>query len=102
MGAAVAIIIRKRRETVEVFQGARATSPSMARDPNELGIDDGVIFRGLVERAILRDAGNGRYYLDEPSWHAHNAMRRKRALVVLALVVALAAVAIGLGMPRLH
>lgn len=101
MAAAAAMIIRKQRETVEVFQGARATSPATARDPNDLGIDEGLVFRGLVDRAILRDAGNGRYYVDEPSWYAHNAMRRRRAFVVLAIVIILGAMVIGLGIARL-
>ena len=68
------------------------------------GIDDGLVFRGLVERAILRDAGNGRYYLDEPSWVAHNTMRRRRAFIVLAVVILAGIVTIlaGASVVRLH
>lgn len=87
MGAAVAIIVRKQRDIVEVFQGARATSPEMARDPNDLGIDDSLIFRGLVRRAVLRDAGGGRYYVDELSWNAMTNNRRRVALVVAGIVL---------------
>jgi hypothetical protein len=94
MGAAVIVIVRKQREIVEVFEGARATTPELARYPDELGIDESHIFRGLVRRAVLRPAGDGRYYLDEPSWVATNDRRRRVTLlvgaVVLALVVGLA------------
>lgn len=90
MGTAVAIIVRKQREIVEVFEGARATRPELARYPDELGIDTTRIFDGLVRRAVLRPVGDGRYYVDEPSWMAMNSMRRRRAagvLIILASVV---------------
>lgn len=94
MGAAVVIIVRKQREIVEVFEGARATAPELARYPDELGIDESHIFRGLVRRAVLRPVGDGRYYVDEPSWVAMNDRRRRltavTAVAVLALVVGLA------------
>jgi hypothetical protein len=93
MGAAVAVIVRKQREIVEVFEGARATSPELARYPDELGIDTSRIFDGLVRRAVLRPVGDGRYYVDEPSWMAMNNMRRQRAGMLLIL---LAAIVIGL------
>jgi len=95
MAAAVAIIIRKQREIAEVFQGARATSVGTARYPADLGLEEDRIFRGLVDRAIVRGAGDGRYYLDEPGWTAHNTMRRKRALVVLAVMIVFFALVIG-------
>jgi hypothetical protein len=91
MGAAVAIIVRKQREIVEVFEGARATSAELARYPDELGIDTTHIFDGLVRRAVLRPAGDGRYYVDEPSWMAMNSMRRRRVagLLIVAMAVVL-------------
>ena len=62
MGAAVAIIVRKQREHRRGVSRARATSLETARYPDELGIDESMIFHGLVRRAVLRDAGDGRYY----------------------------------------
>lgn len=92
MGAAVAVIVRKQREIVEVFEGARATSPELARYPDELGIDASRIFDGLVRRAVLRPVGDGRYYVDEPSWMAMRGTRRRVATMML---LALAALVIG-------
>jgi hypothetical protein len=92
MGAAVAVIVRKQREIVEVFEGARATSPELARYPDELGIDASHIFDGLVRRAVLRPVGDGRYYVDEPSWMAMRGTRRRVATMML---LALAAVVLG-------
>jgi hypothetical protein len=95
MGAAVVVaaVVRQQREIVEVFQGARATSPESARDPIELGLDHDRIFRGLIDRAVIRDAGNGRYYVDEPSWRAMGRTRRRAAFIVAAIAIAL----LGLG-----
>lgn len=100
MGAAIAVIIRKQREIMEVFEGARATSPATARDPDELGIDESMVFHGLVRRAVLRDAGGGRYYIDQPSWRAMNDMRRQRILIIGGILVALAALVLGLVISR--
>jgi hypothetical protein len=89
MGAVAAIIMRRQRETVRVFETARATTPDTARDPGELGVEEDVVFRGLVRRAVLRDAGNGRYYLDQLSWEALRSMRHRMALVVIFIAVLL-------------
>ena len=99
MGGAVVVIVRKQRDIAEVFEGARALSPETARVPDELGIDESLVFRGLVRRAVLREAGAGRYYLDLPSWRAMQDGRRRRVMLVvgislLALVVGIVLLAI--------
>lgn len=91
MGAAVAVIHRKQRDIVEVFQGAQATAPERARVPDDLGIDRGAVFNGLVRRAVIREAGGGRYYVDELSWKAMHSMRHRKLAVVG--VIALLAIA---------
>jgi hypothetical protein len=45
----------------------------------------------LARRAIIREAGDGRYYLDEPAWVAHQQMQKRIAMIMLA--VALVAIA---------
>ena len=102
MGAAVVVaaVVRQQREIVEVFQGARATSPETARDPIELGLDHDRIFRGLIDRAVIRDAGNGRYYVDEPSWRALGRTRRRGAFIAVALVIVILAVGILVSLSR--
>jgi hypothetical protein len=95
MAAAAAIIMRRQRDVVDTYRGAGALSAPAARDPGELGVERNMIFDGLVRRAVLRDAGGGRYYLDTLSWNALIRMRRRAALVVglagilIALVFAL-------------
>lgn len=100
MAAAVAVIIRKQREIVALFQGAGATSPEKARDPGELGVDDGVVFQGLVRRSILRPGDGARFYVDLPAWEAHNTMRRRRAVIILVAIVAALAAALATSLVR--
>ena len=93
MGAAAAVIIRRQRDIVETFQGARAIDAQSARDPGELGVEEDRIFRGLIRRAVIRPAGDGRYYLDELSWQALGRTRRRVALVMIVIVLLTIAVA---------
>jgi hypothetical protein len=75
---------------VDAFERARATEPVSARAPGELGVDpDGVGWRRLRERAIVREAEQGRYYLDIEVWRAVRRARRRMLLVLLFVMVAL-------------
>jgi hypothetical protein len=110
MGAAAAvIIIRRERDIVELYQRAGATTPAMARTPDDLGIGHHVAFNILVRRAVLRDVGDGRYYLDEPSWQAQRSRRHVMAVVLLFVVLAVTVTLISVGvvsvrggLPSLH
>ena len=88
MGAAAAVILRKERDIVSIYRGAGAVSADRARSPEELGIPRRLVFDRLVRRAVLREAGNGRYYLDEPSWEALRGIRHRVVIIVLILAVA--------------
>ncbi len=88
MGAAAAIIMRKQRDIVQTFRASGAVSRERAKVPDDLGVDESLVFKGLVRRAVLRSAGGGRYYLDEPSWNALRTLRQRMAVVVLFFVLA--------------
>lgn len=91
MGAAVAAaVVRRERMIVEAYRDAGAVSPERARAPDELLVHQRIAFRRLVEHAVLREAGGGRYFLDEPSWAAVRGMRRRMALVMALLVLIIA------------
>ena len=88
MGAAVTIMLIKERQIVEAFMRAGATSASSAAHPGDIGVDlGGVGGRRLTRRAIIREAGEGRYYLDLLGWEALRRQRRRVLFVVLGLVV---------------
>jgi hypothetical protein len=93
MGAvAAAAIIHKEKEIVANFRAANALTPAAARTPASLGVPEGLAFRRLRGHAVLREAEGGRLYLDEPSWQALRAIRRRMAMVMMTLVVVLGGV----------
>lgn len=95
MGAAAAVILLKERQVVEAFERAGATTPAASRSPADVGVHpDGVGWRRLRERAIVRESspGTGLYYLDVEVWQATRRTRRRVlaavVLIMLALLVA--------------
>lgn len=88
MGAAVAVLIAKERHIVAAFERAGAVTPERSQTPEEIGVDDQrLAWRRLREREILRDAGEGRYYVDLGVWEATRRLRRRMALVLLAMIL---------------
>jgi hypothetical protein len=97
MGAAAAVLLRREREIVGTYRGAGATSPDRARRPEELDVGQNFAFKRLLQRAVLRDAGDGRYYLDEPSWKALGRMRHRIALVMAIFAVGMLVILVASG-----
>lgn len=94
MGAGyAAIIIRREKDLVSHFEQMRATSPTAAQSLESLRVTNDQYFRRLERRAVIRRSDTGLYYLDEPSWNAVNATRRRMVLIVLVLALAGAAAA---------
>ena len=88
MGAgAVAVIVAKERHIVDAFQRAGAIDPRSAVVPAAIGVSERIAFRKLRQHAVLREANPGTFYLDEPSWQALRALRRRMALVWLVVVL---------------
>ena len=77
---------------VNRLRTAGATSAQQARTLEELGISRGLVLRRLRERAVIRQAGPDRFYLDEPSWEAVRRSRRRAIHVswVIVLIIVLA------------
>ena len=87
MGAAVTIMLIKERQLVEAFMRAGATSESSAVFPGDISVDLASIGgRALIGRAIIREAGEGRYYLDPAGWEALRRHRRRVLFVILLLI----------------
>jgi len=74
---------------VSRFVTAGATSREQARSLEQVGASPGVILRRLRERAVVRQAGTDRYYVDQESWTALRRMRRRRASVMVAIGLAI-------------
>jgi hypothetical protein len=93
--AVAAIVIAQERELIAHFRRAGAMTPASAKSLSELGVDSGMAWTRLARRAIIREAGDGLYYLDEPAWVAHQQMRKRIAMTMIAVaLVAIATVAL--------
>jgi hypothetical protein len=91
--AAAAIIIKRERELIEHFRRAGATSPQTALTPSALGVEQRFAWERLVDGAVIRNATNDTFYLDEPSWEALGRRRRTLAVAITIGMIAVAVVA---------
>jgi hypothetical protein len=97
MGAAVAaILIRREKEVVDDFRAAGATSRETAQSYTAIGRGHSLGLKRLRDRAVIREAAPGTYYLDEEVWTAVRRTRRRVATVFL-LILALVLLGVMLG-----
>ncbi|HEX9608350.1 MAG TPA: hypothetical protein VF962_14075 [Gemmatimonadaceae bacterium] len=87
MGAAVAaILIRRETEVVDDFRAAGATSRETAQSYTAIGLGESLGLKRLRDRAVIREAAPGTYYLDEEVWTAVRRSRRRIATVFLLIL----------------
>ena len=88
--AAIAAVMRRReREVVDDFRAAGATSRETAQSYTVIGLGQSLGLKRLRERAVIREAAPGTYYLDEEVWTAVRRTRRRIATVFLAILALL-------------
>jgi len=89
MGAAVvaAAIRRREQEVIDDFRLAGATSPDRAQSYTAIGLGDSLAMRRLRNRAVIREASPGVFYLDEEVWAAVRRTRLRMLTVFIALLV---------------
>ena len=97
MGAAVAAAAMRRREqeVIDDFRAAGATSPDRAQSYTAIGLGDTLALRRLRNRAVIREAAPGVYYLDEEVWAA---VRRTRLRLLTVLIVMLGILLLGISL----
>ncbi len=84
-----ALVMRRQGLLVRTFQRAGAIGPASARTPAELGLKPDMAWYQLVGHAVLRCPGDGRYYLDLPSWLRLRKRQRITGLFMAAVIVLL-------------
>jgi CubicO group peptidase (beta-lactamase class C family) len=89
MNPVVTVILAKERRMVGRFVAAGAISREQARSLDEIGVARGTVLRRLRERAVVRQAGHDKYYVDIESWGAVRRMRRRAASVIAAIALAI-------------
>ena len=86
--AAVAAVLRMReQEVVDDFRAAGATSPDRAQSYTAIGLGDTLAIKRLRNRAVIREAAPGSYYLDEEVWAAVVRTRRRLVLTLLSVIM---------------
>jgi hypothetical protein len=85
--AVAAMLRRKEREVVEDFRAANATSPERAQSYSAIGLGDSLAIKRLRNRAVIREAAPGTYYLDEEVWAAVRRTRARVATVVISMLL---------------
>ncbi len=88
-----AIIIRREADLVAHFELMRAISPASALSLESLRVEHNTYFRRLETRAVIRQSPSGLYYLDQRSWEAIKAFRRRTLIIVVTIAAAVAAAA---------
>jgi hypothetical protein len=98
-GAAVtaAAIARQRREILDAFRTAGATSRETAVPETSLKIRTRLVFHTMLKRGVIIRLPDGRLYLDEAAEAAARRTRLAILWVVLALGVAGVVVVLVLG-----
>jgi hypothetical protein len=88
MGApAIAAILRRReQEVVDDFRAAGALSPSTAQSYTAIGLGDSLAIKRLRNRAVIREAAPGSYYLDEEVWAAVRRTRQRVGIVIVSML----------------
>jgi hypothetical protein len=88
MGAAViaAAMRRREQEVIDDFRAAGATAPDKAQSYTAIGLGESLALRRLRNRAVIREAAPGVYYLDEEVWSAVRRTRRRVASVVILIL----------------
>src|SRR6266566_2107785 len=98
MGAAVVVaaIRMREQEVIDDFRAAGATSPDRAQPYAATGPGHSMAVRRLRNRAVIREAAPGAYYLDEEVWAAVRRTR-VRLLTVFISILALLLLGVSLG-----
>lgn len=82
-------VVHIERKIVAAFRTAGAISPDRATTADALGIHQGLAFKILRRRDVLREVAGQRLYLDEPSWQALRSRHRRIAFLVLGTMTVL-------------
>ena len=101
MGAAVvaAAMRMREQEVIDDFRAAGAISPDRAQSYSAAGHGHYIAVRRLRNRAVIREAAPGVYYLDEEVWAAVQRTRR-RLLTVFISILAILLIGLWLGIVK--
>ena len=80
-------IIHAEHRLARRLRNEGATSPRDARTVETRRALDGRALRRLIEAGVVRDAGGGRFYIDEAAYGELRAARRTRSLSIIGIIL---------------
>ncbi len=85
--SAAAVIIMRRKRFIRRFWEAGATAPERAIPFGEIGMRRSWVFDHMVSHGVFVEEGPDRYYLDQGVADAFMRNRRRRALLITAVLL---------------
>lgn len=85
--SAAAVIAIRRKQLIRAFREAGATDPDHAVTLDQLGQRRSWIFDQMAGHGVFLAREGGRYYMDERMAEEFLAVRRKRALIITAVLL---------------
>jgi hypothetical protein len=83
------MIAAKFKKLINSFRNSGTTSSRTSKTPEQLRIKPDRIFRRLLNRGVIKEAGSGRYYLNEGNLDEFNQVRRIRAMIIFGVLILL-------------
>jgi len=93
LGIAAGVLVATRRRIIRRLTDASALDESSAVPLPSSGPVSGFWVRRLLDAGVVRRLPDGRAWLDAPAWSEYRRVRRRRALALVATLLAAAAVA---------
>jgi hypothetical protein len=88
--AIVAILVLAQfKKLINRFRNSGATSPKTAKTLEDLNIYPRRMFRRLLNRGVINEAGSGRYYLNEGNLEEYKQVRRIRMIIIFGILILL-------------
>jgi hypothetical protein len=86
--AAVVIAVQFKK-LIASFRNSGTTSPKTAKTLEDLNIHPRMMFRRLLNRGVINEAGSAKYYLNEANLEEYNQVRRIRILIIMGILIIL-------------
>lgn len=90
----VVIVAAQFRKLISRFRDSGTTSPRTAKTIEELNIRHMRMFKRLLNRGVINEAGSGRYYLNETNLDEYHQARRIRVMIILGILILLFLIAL--------
>jgi hypothetical protein len=89
-------VVAKQNRYIRRFRESNAFAPEGAVSLADIRMRPSFVFRALLRRGVIVDAGGGKYYLDQDRTDAF--LERRRQIILWAAVAAVLAMVIGLAL----